>query len=161
MHDGELRGWLLLHCYSLRHANGGTVPVTSVIFGGTEAVIDSTIASIARQLADAGLISWQPSLGHEAGYIIGIARITAHGVDVVEGKRTASINIVLPGAGKVTVTAAAPQEAHGSPAEPPRNKLFTFKPAIYGLSIDLEEAFRRLSAWWGRRYALLSRTRKP
>jgi len=157
MHDGELRGYLLKHCYDLRHYNGGTVPVTSVIFGGTEAVTDSKIASIARQLADAALISWRPRPREEADFIIGEAAITAHGVDVAEGTRIASINIGLPAASKAEMTSAAPLEMHGSPAEPPRSRLFTFKLSIYGLSIDLEEAFRRLSVWCGRRYAPLPR----
>jgi len=107
-------------------------------------------------IADAALISWRPRPREEADFIIGQAAITAQGVDVAEGTRIASIRISLPGANKAAMTAAAPQAPHASPAKPPQNKLFTFKLSFHGLTIDLEEAFRRLSNWWGRRHGPLS-----
>jgi pimeloyl-ACP methyl ester carboxylesterase len=92
MTDSELRGKLLSHFYSLRHSNGGYVPVTGIILS-PEPVSDDAIAGVCRQLADAGLIEWT---AYFQGATIGSARITGSGVDAVEKSGSASLKIQFP-----------------------------------------------------------------
>jgi len=150
-----------MHCYRLRHSNEDSVPVSNVIFSGTEAVTDSTIAGIARQHHRCRPDFRRPRPRDEAGFIIGDASITAHGVDVAERMRTASVNIRFQDANEAAMTAAAPHEGHESIAEPSRNKLLTFKLSFHGLSIDLEETFHRLSKWWQGRHGAPSGWKQP
>lgn len=92
MTNSELRGRLLSHFYSLRHSNGGYVPVTGIILS-PEPVSDDAVAGVCRQLADDGLIEWTAYL---QGPTIGSARITGPGVDAVERGGSANLEIQFP-----------------------------------------------------------------
>ena len=96
MTDAEIRGRLLKHFYDLRHANGGSVPATEEILAGSDHVRRNVLATICRQLAEDGLIAWERLDGENEGHIIGVATITGHGVDVVEGRRQSNIEVRGP-----------------------------------------------------------------
>lgn len=153
MSDAKLRGQLLSHFYDLRHRNGGLVPVNSLVVVGLVHVSDDVIAGVCRQLASAGLIEWTGYLG---GPVIGSARITALGVDAVERASTPGISIHYPGTATTPSNATTPAEETpiapttltAPPAEVQSRELFTLKPTLWGMSIDLREAYRRLSHWW-------------
>ena len=51
------------------------------------------IGAICEQLKDGGLIHWKPLKGAQEGFVIGMAKITAIGVDVVDGVRKPPIAI--------------------------------------------------------------------
>jgi hypothetical protein len=91
MTDAELRADLLSRFYELRHSNGGFVPVTDIFLSGTERVTSDAIGGVCRQLREAGLIEWTVYLGQ--GPIIGSARITGAGVDIVERRDATSIDV--------------------------------------------------------------------
>jgi hypothetical protein len=82
--DEQLRGRLLSICHQLRNNAGGWVPTSDMNFGGLEAVTPGQIAGICEQLAAANLITFKPLAG-EGHFIVGMSKITGHGVDVVEG----------------------------------------------------------------------------
>jgi nucleoside phosphorylase len=94
MNDSELRGLLLKQFYDLRHNNQGWVPTSDMNVSGAF-VTRQAIGGVCSQLADAGLIRWKPLVGGQEGFVIGMAQITGHGVDVVEGDATSSIKITL------------------------------------------------------------------
>lgn len=99
MTDKEIRGRLLKHFYNLRHSNGGWVPAAEEILAGPNYVgpsVHQVVASACQQLADARFVEWKPLVGASEGHVIGMARITALGVDVVNGDRTSSIAIHIP-----------------------------------------------------------------
>jgi hypothetical protein len=91
--DAELRGRVLQIAYDLRSNNEGWVPISDINFSGAP-VTDGMIAIIGQNLANADLIEWKPEGG---GVVVGQARITGHGVDVIRKKATPRIEIVLPG----------------------------------------------------------------
>lgn len=95
MTDAELRGQLLRCFYDLRHSNGGWVPTSDIILSGGPLVDRHMIGGICGQLADANLIRWKPLIGAEEGFIIGMAQITALGVDVIDRAVTPPIVISL------------------------------------------------------------------
>lgn len=61
-----------------------------------EGIDRQVVGSVCRHLSDAGLIQWKPLQGSQEGVIIGMARITGLGVDVIDGKTKSSISISLP-----------------------------------------------------------------
>lgn len=88
MTDDELRGLLLEKYYQRRKERLiGLVPSD---FDGK--LNEHDILNIAGQLADHGLIHWRPNLGH-GGIGGGMGTITAAGVDVVESKTPAPVDI--------------------------------------------------------------------
>jgi hypothetical protein len=93
--DVELRGKLLTDFHRLRHNADGWVPTSDMNVSGTDAS-RGMIGAVCQQLADAGLITWKPLKGTGEGLVIGMARITGHGADVVEGLATSAIAIVFP-----------------------------------------------------------------
>ncbi len=91
MKDNELRGVILDRVYELRHDRA------EVIIPGRDLslpdVPDHALGNICSQLADYGLLDYKPHRSSKSGKIdAGIARITARGVDVIEG----TINPPLP-----------------------------------------------------------------
>jgi restriction system protein len=86
MTDAELRGKLLKSFYSRRHNADGWAPTSDIDVSGGEFVGRQVIAGVCRQLQDGKLIEWRPLTGAQEGLIIGYARITALGVDVIEGR---------------------------------------------------------------------------
>src|ERR1700722_20033630 len=94
MKDKEIRGLLLARFHDRRHSNGGFVPVDEMIVAGTEPVSRDVIRGVCRNLAEAGLIEWSPTIGQE--HTIGHARITARGTDAVERGSGSGIDIEFP-----------------------------------------------------------------
>ena len=74
----------------LRHSNGGWVPTSDMNLSGINWQV---IGAICEQLKDGGLIRWKPLNGAQEGFVIGMAKITATGVDVVDGVRKSPIAI--------------------------------------------------------------------
>ena len=94
--DAEIRGHLLTVFYQLRHNAGGWVPTSEINLAGMEQIDQRVIGTVGQHLADAGLIEWKPLRGAEVGFVVGTARITGLGVDVIEGEASPSINLTLP-----------------------------------------------------------------
>src|SRR5271169_6164029 len=84
---------LLRGFYDRRHNAGGWVPTSELNVSGGLFVNREAIGEICGQLAEAGLIRWEPLTGAQEGLAIGRAKITATGVDVVDGSRPSPINI--------------------------------------------------------------------
>lgn len=95
MTSRELRGRLLSHFYNLQYSNGGGVPVTEEILSGGEPVSREAIAGVCRDLADVGFIEWTP---YRPGHVIGLARIRGPGVDAVDRRGSAVLEIQFPDA---------------------------------------------------------------
>lgn len=113
MTEAELRGHLLKTVYDLRNNAGGWVPISEMNFSGIN-VSRGAVGLMGQHLAEAGLIDWKPLHGGAEGFLIGNARITGHGVDVVQKKASPRIAITLPGEGSAAVEAgssAKPTEA--------------------------------------------------
>jgi hypothetical protein len=112
MTDSQLRGLLLEKYYQRRKERLiGLVPSD---FDGK--LNERQIQNIAGQLADHGLIHWRPNRGHD-GIGGGMGAITPAGVDVVESKVAAPVDIhwsqdrgpQLPAAAKAGVASAIAQ----------------------------------------------------
>lgn len=91
MTDAEMRGRLLEHFHSLRHSNGGWVPISDTILA-PEPVEVQAIGGVCQQLADTGLINWKP-LRTGMGLVGGMAQITGKGVAAVESGRSSQIDV--------------------------------------------------------------------
>jgi hypothetical protein len=91
MTDADLRGIILEKFYEFRHQKHflGLSDIASIGCGD-----QTRIGNICDQLGQHGLIEWRTlSSGH--GLIDGNGRITANGVDVVEGTASAPITVTL------------------------------------------------------------------
>jgi hypothetical protein len=89
MRESELRGLLLEKYYQRRKERLiGLVPSDF-----DDKLNARDIQSIAGQLADLGLIHWRPNRGHD-GSGGGMGAITPAGVDVVESKTAAPVDIL-------------------------------------------------------------------
>jgi hypothetical protein len=88
MTDSELRGLLLEKYYQRRKER--LIGLAPADFDGK--LNERDIQSIAGQLADHGLIHWRPNRGHD-GVGGGMGAITPAGVDVVESKVAAPVDI--------------------------------------------------------------------
>jgi hypothetical protein len=88
MTDSELRGLLLEKYYQRRKER--LIGLLPSDFDGK--LNERDIQSIAGQLADHGLIHWRPNRGHD-GIGGGMGAITPAGVDVVESKVAAPMDI--------------------------------------------------------------------
>jgi hypothetical protein len=91
MTDGELRGIVLEKFYELRHEKDVLQLSDIDSFGQNEPM---QIANICEQLGQHGLIEWQTSRGLD-GSLGGLGKITANGVDVVEGTVSAPITVTF------------------------------------------------------------------
>jgi hypothetical protein len=96
MKDSELRGKLLKVFYDRRHNAQGWVPTSDIDVSGADTADRQMIGGVCRQLEDANLIRWKPLLGAQEGFVIGMAQITAFGVDIVEGAAPSPISISFP-----------------------------------------------------------------
>ena len=169
--DARLRVHLLSTFHGLRNSNDGWVPTSDMNLGGMEAVHLGRIRSVCEQLAEAGLIRFKPLPGDAGGGIVGMSKITGHGSDVLEGLAQAKIALEFAAspaamvqqektaAGKVVAdpsadlpvvrrgglaeTALPNEEAKTEPPQPIA-ELFTLRPSLWGMSIDLKEAYRRI-----------------
>ena len=128
MTEGELRGLLLEKYYQRRKERLiGLVPSD---FDGK--LNEHDILNIAGQLADHGLIYWRPNTGH-GGVGGGMGTITAAGVDAVEGRAPAPMEIRFSRDGSA-LGSASPQVA---PANDTRQGIGV---AIERLAQAIEEA---------------------
>lgn len=93
MTDADLRGKLLKGFYDRRHNANGWVPTSEINASGGEFVDRQVVAGICGQLAEAGLIQWKPLIDGQEGVVIGMAKITGIGVDVIDGVRPPPIAI--------------------------------------------------------------------
>ena len=94
MTDAEIRGRLLTHFHSLRHRNGGWVPISDINLA-PDPVEFQVIGGVCQQLADVGLVQWRP-LDGSTGLVAGTGKITGQGVAAVEAGRSAGIEIRFP-----------------------------------------------------------------
>lgn len=168
MVDAKIRGLLLAHFHSLRHANGGWVPISDAILA-PEPVHLRVIGGVCQQLADIGLIQWkQPQDPSRA--VAGMAKITGSGVAVFESGRCANIDVqfstsddVLPSRlnaatveleksrvlqaveasaqpepQQTQMTQRPDQTAPTPPVSGKQPEIFRFIPAFMGFSVDLK-----------------------
>jgi hypothetical protein len=166
--DAMMRAHLLSALHGLRNSNTGWVPVSDMNFGGLEAVSPGRIHTVCEQLAEAGLIVFKPAPGGPDGGLVGMSKITGHGCDVVDGLAASRIALEFPRKppGEPASVPAVIGTSDTSPALPgadigrklttPRQltslvpetqiraELFTLKPALWGMSVDLKEAYRRV-----------------
>jgi hypothetical protein len=170
--DATLRAHLLSTFHGLRNSNDGWVPTSDMNLGGMEAVRLDRIRTVCEQLADAGLIKFKPLPDSDSGSsIVGVSKITGHGSDVVEGQAKPAIAIEFSRSTNVsnrqeepvTKTSVAsppacvpvkrtedstgsylPNVADKKAPEEPAAELFSFKLTLWGMSVDLKEAHRRI-----------------
>jgi hypothetical protein len=93
MKDGELRGIVLEKFYELRNEQPGMLNVLSLPEIVSLDPNVNRLLNICDQLGEHGLIHWK-SLGSFSA-VGGMGKITARGVDVVEGTATAPITVTL------------------------------------------------------------------
>jgi len=91
MKDNELRGLALHKLYEYRHHESRFHSWTDADLAAL-GVEQNVLFSICDQLADHSLIEWKPVRGLNGTYG-GMARISAHGVDVVEQTGHSSLSI--------------------------------------------------------------------
>src|SRR5262245_56929638 len=94
--EARMRAHLLQTLHGLRDRNTGWVPVSDMNFGGFETVGFARVRAICEQLADGGLANFKPLPGSPWGFIVGLARITGHGCDVVEGRANSQVALEFP-----------------------------------------------------------------
>ncbi len=102
MKDNELRAIVLQAYYSLRHLGSfqwAEVEESQIPKVGSYA----EIARMSDQLAEHGLIDWRPVRGGQGETIGGIGKITAFGVDVIEGTVQSPISIKFDHSQTVTI----------------------------------------------------------
>lgn len=102
MRDDELGGAVLQRFYDYRHRGVMQLPDIVVAAPSAEPLL---VASVSERLAQAGLIEWKTSKSMAA--VGGVGRITARGVDVVEGHREPPMRLVLRDRGAVGGAARA------------------------------------------------------
>jgi len=169
--DARLRAHLLSTFHDLRNSNDGWVPTSDMNLGGMEPVHLGRIRSVCEQLAEAGLIRFKPLPAGAGGGIVGMSKITGHGSDVLEGLALAEIALEFAASPRAVVqqeetavgelaarpsadlpvvrrggladTALPNEEAKTEPSQPIA-ELFTLRPSLWGISIDLKEAYRRI-----------------
>lgn len=90
MDDAEIRGRLLRIFYDRRLNAGGRVPVSDMELSSHGVISAEMIVSACTHLAEAALIRWEPTAG---GVVVGIGRITGHGVDVINRLAAPSVAI--------------------------------------------------------------------
>jgi hypothetical protein len=91
MKDGEMRGLVLERFYELRNS-GEPVQLPQSVSVAPNDLIQLT--NVCDQLAEYGLIEWKP-IRSLAGAVAGIGKITARGVDVVDGDIPSPITVTL------------------------------------------------------------------
>jgi hypothetical protein len=102
MKDGEARGLVLARFYDARHK----IDWLSLEALRTHLVMDQTqMANVCEQLSQHGLIVFEALRG-DGGIVAGMGRITASGVDVIEGNLRSPIAITFHDQ-SVTVTGSS------------------------------------------------------
>ena len=155
--DAKMRAHLLWTVHRLRDSNTGWVPISDMNFGGLEAVALGRIRAIGEQLAEAGLIHFKPLPGGPDGRFVGMSKITGHGSDVVDGLATSRIALDAPqlsqfdpAASATALEARAEVIARSSdaPETSDASEILILKPTLWGVGIDLKEAYRRIRRTW-------------
>ncbi len=91
MKDGEARGLILARFYDARHK----IDWLSLEALRTHIVMDyAQIGNVCEQLGQHGLIDFKPLRGPD-GIVAGMGRITASGVDIIEGNARSPIAITF------------------------------------------------------------------
>jgi hypothetical protein len=134
MDDADLRGELLTVFYNLRHNADGWVPASDMNVKDGAATLQ-VVGVVCQQLADAGLIEWKALMGDE-GLAAGMARITGHGVDVVKGSRSSSIDVRLPNVGAENHDKGAREAVTEEALTAVRTTLATIKPQISAVTLS-------------------------
>jgi hypothetical protein len=91
MTDGEMRAVVLRKFYELRHEKDLVSLQEIVTIDPHEG---TRIANICDQLGEQGLIEWRP-IRSAAGTVHGLGRISPDGIDVIEGRKQASAQIIM------------------------------------------------------------------
>ncbi len=173
--DAKLRAHLLSAIPGLRDSNTGWVPISDMNFGGLEQVTPGRIRTICEQLAEAGLIAFKPAPGGPKGGIVGMSKITGHGCDVVDGLATSRIALDFPqkgqsGSASSAASVASPAstsllqqtkaaerssgtQSQRTPESNIQSEVLVLKPTLWGMSVDLKEAYRRVRRRWLQRNA--------
>lgn len=163
--DARMRAHLLLALHGLRNSNTGWVPVSNMNFGGLEPAGPGRILTVCEQLADAGLIIFKSAPGGPDGGLVGMSKITGHGCDVVDGLAASRVALEFPQKKQSEPAPVAPAaksdladpslgaRSAGAPATDARSEVLILKPTIWGVGIDLKEAYRRAVRRWTRRNA--------
>jgi hypothetical protein len=171
--DAKIRAHLLLIFHRLRHSNDGWVPTSDMNLGGLEPAGLDRIRTICEQLEESGLIKFKSLSRGCAGGIVGVSKITGHGSDVVEGLAQARVAVefekpvtaeagadettssfsnsvpleevafVVPNESSIPIV-REPMPAGVKIEERANAELFTLRPTLWGMSVDLKEAFRRI-----------------
>ena len=105
MKDNEIRGFVLRHYYEKRYedySQWSDEDIQKIGNGLTEKIV----FAICGQLSDHNLIYWKP-LKTMAGTVNGTGKITAYGVDVIEGEVKAPISITLSQGHNITITGSS------------------------------------------------------
>lgn len=102
MKDNETRGVVLKHYYDKRYEKADQWHAGEIELLG-HGLTDKIVFAICGQLADHGLIEWKP-INMRGGVANGFGKITAHGVDVIEGEVKAPISISVAQGDIITVT---------------------------------------------------------
>jgi hypothetical protein len=174
--DARMRAHLLSTIHGLRDSNTGWVPTSDMNFGGLEAVTSGRTRVVCEQLSEAGLILFKPLPGGPDGGLVGMSKITGHGCDVVDGLATSRIALDFPqkvqsGPASSAAAVASPASAslplqqtnaagrasgaqsQGAPESIIQSEVLILKPTLWGMSIDLKEAYRRVRRRWLQRNA--------
>lgn len=174
--DAKMRAHLLSAIHGLRNSNSGWVPVSDMNFGGLEPVTPGRVRTVCEQLAEAGLMAFKPAPGGPDGGFVGMSKITGHGCDVVDGLATSRIALdfpqnVQPDPAPSAAAVASPAganlpiqrtdaagrsasaQAQAAPESNVQSEVLILRPTLWGMSIDLKEAYRRVHRRWVQRNA--------
>jgi hypothetical protein len=137
-------------------------------FGGLEAVALGRIRGICEQLAEAGLMHFKPLPGGPNGQFVGMSKITGYGCDVVDGLATSRIALDAPQLSQFDPTASATAlearaevvegcsvdpRSSDAPETSDASEILILKPTLWGVGVDLKEAYRRIRRKWVQRNA--------
>ncbi|WP_439925604.1 hypothetical protein [Nitrobacter sp. JJSN] len=174
--DAKMRAHLLSALHGLRDSNTGWVPTSDMNFGGLEPVTPGRIRTVCEQLAEVGLIVFKPLPGGPDGGLVGMSKITGHGSDVVDGLTIARIALdfpqkVQPEPASSAAAVASPAgaslpmqradasgissgaQSQAAPESNIQSEVLILRPTLWGMSIDLKEAYRRVHRKWVQRNA--------
>ena len=103
MKDTELRGIVLQSYYDNRRDS----MFLPEIQDPSHRIIESDVVAISEQLAEHGLIQWASVKGLGGVPVTGMGKITASGIDVVEGAATPNIKIEFVQHKSVTISGSS------------------------------------------------------
>jgi hypothetical protein len=102
MKDNEFRGIVLKHYYDKRYERGKQWSDEDILSMG-HGLTKNVVLTICGQLADQNLIEWNP-VKLMSGVVNGSGKITAYGVDIIEGEAKAPISILVTQGDTITVS---------------------------------------------------------